>query len=68
MKSLYTSSQSKKEILDLYDKKLKSLEIDYTYKSIETTFGKTNVIVTGNLDKPAIMLLHGSNGCAPIAL
>lgn len=68
MESLFKSEQGKKEILDLYDKKLESLNIDYEYKTIATSFGDTNVIVTGEPSNPAIIIIHGSNGCAPIAL
>ncbi|MCB2207852.1 MAG: alpha/beta hydrolase [Bacteroidetes bacterium] len=68
MKSLYKSEKGKKEILQLYDKKLASLDINYEYKMINTRFGITNIIVTGALENPPIMLVHGSNGCAPISL
>ena len=52
----------------MYNEKLESLKIDYKQKSIKTTFGQTNIIITGNNTKPPILLIHGSNGCAPIAL
>lgn len=68
MKTLYKSEKGKKEIINLYDQKLKDLEIEYSYRSIATAFGETNVIVAGNYNKPPIVLVHGSNGCAPIAL
>ncbi len=68
MESLYKSETGKTDILNLYDKKLKGLEIEYQYKIIETSFGKTNVIIIGDASKPPIVLVHGSNGCAPIAL
>lgn len=68
MKSLFKSEQGKKEILDLYDKKLESLNINYEYKTISTSFGDTNIIVTGEPSNPPIIIVHGSNGCAPIAL
>jgi pimeloyl-ACP methyl ester carboxylesterase len=68
MESLYKSEQGKNDILSLYYQKLKALEIDYQYKTVESSFGKTNVIITGDASKPPIVLVHGSNGCAPIAL
>ena len=37
MKSLYTSETGKAEILSLYDKKLKDLNINSHYKIVETT-------------------------------
>tara|TARA_B100000809_G_scaffold249300_1_gene280411 strand:+ start:11675 stop:12532 length:858 start_codon:yes stop_codon:yes gene_type:complete len=68
MKSLYQSESKKKEILKLYDKKLIELQIDFSYKTIATSFGETNIIICGNAAKPPLVLVHGSNGCAPIAL
>lgn len=68
MKTLYKSKIGKKEILNLYDQKLKDLKIDSSSKLIETEFGKTNIIITGDASKPPILLIHGSSGCAPIAL
>jgi pimeloyl-ACP methyl ester carboxylesterase len=68
MQSLYKSEFGKNEILNLYNQKLKELEIEYTYIVIDTDFGKTNIIVAGDLTKPPLIIIHGSNGCAPIAL
>lgn len=68
MGSLFKSEQGKQEILQLYDQKLESLAITYSVRTINTSFGTTNIIVTGNPRKPPIILIHGSNGCAPIAL
>ena len=37
MKSLFKSEIGKQEILNLYDDKLKELNISYHYKTIDTT-------------------------------
>lgn len=66
--SLFKSTAGKKEILALYDQKLSELNIDYHYTIVETSFGKTNVIITGSSSNPPLMIIHGSNGCAPIGL
>ena len=68
MASLYSSKEGKIEILNLYNQKLKDLNINYQYKNIQTTYGNTNIIVTGETTNPPIFIIHGSNGCAPIAL
>lgn len=68
MCSLYKSDQGKREITILYDEKLKELNIEYQYKTIDTLYGKTNIIISGDCQKPPLMIVHGSNGCAPIAL
>ncbi len=68
MPSLYKSEIGKKEIISLYDSKLEELQIAYDSTFIDTSFGKTHVLVVGDKSKPPLMLIHGSNGCAPIAL
>ncbi|WP_428740474.1 alpha/beta fold hydrolase [Tenacibaculum sp.] len=68
MKSLYKSELAKKEILNLYEQKLKNLNIDYKYKLVNTSYGKTNIIIIGDSTKPPLLIIHGSNGCAPISL
>ncbi|QKX06171.1 alpha/beta hydrolase [Aquimarina sp. TRL1] len=68
MKSLYKTEQGKTAILNLYNEKLKELNIEYKYEYLTTSFGETNLIITGETSKPPILLIHGSNGCSPIAL
>jgi pimeloyl-ACP methyl ester carboxylesterase len=68
MTSLFKTEKGKKEILSLYDQKLEELHIEFEYLEIDTSFGKTNIIATGKPLDPPIMIIHGSNGCAPIAL
>lgn len=68
MPSFFKSEAAKREILALYDKKLTELQIEYTYVTITTRFGDTNIIISGDSSHPPLILLHGSNGCAPIAL
>ena len=68
MSSLFKSAAGKAQILSLYDEKLRALNIDYHYKIIDTSYGKTNIIVTGAPENPPLMIVHGSNGCAPISL
>ena len=68
MTSLYRTPESKRAILALYRSKLESLATDYGERNVETRFGSTHVIVTGDAAKPPLVLIHGANGCAPIAL
>ncbi len=68
MPSLYKSEAGKNEIITLYDEKLSDLNIDYKYKSVDSSYGKTNIIITGNPENPPLIIVHGSNGCAPISL
>ncbi|WP_339918359.1 alpha/beta hydrolase [Yeosuana marina] len=68
VKSLFKTEKGKNEILRLYDQKLNELNIEFEYIKIRTSFGETNIISTGKLSNPPILIIHGSNGCAPIAL
>jgi pimeloyl-ACP methyl ester carboxylesterase len=68
MDSLFKSASGKKEILDLYDQKLEELNISCDSIYLETSFGRTHVLRTGSPTSPPLILVHGSNGCAPIAL
>ena len=68
MDSLFKTEQGKAEILRLYEEKLADLQLEFVSKTIETRFGVSNVVITGDQSKPPIILVHGSNGCAPIAL
>ena len=68
MESLYKSETGRIDILNLCNQKLKDLNINYHYKEVKTAFGKTNLIITGEHSKPPIIIVHGSNGSAPIAL
>lgn len=68
METYFKSEMGKKEIFELYDQKLAQLDITYLTKVVKTSYGYTNIIITGNSSNPPIILVHGSNGCAPIAL
>lgn len=68
MDSLFRSESGREAIFKLYDQKLEALNITYDTRFINTSFGKTHVIVTGDSANPPLVLVHGSNGCAPIAL
>ena len=68
MHSFYDNTELKKEIIDLYYKKLNELDIDYEFLTVETSFGDTNIIVTGKVNKPPLVLVHGENSCVPMAI
>ncbi|MGI9530512.1 alpha/beta fold hydrolase [Lutimonas sp.] len=67
-RSLFKSIEGKKEVLNLYDEKLKALNLEVTSISVNTSFGETNILISGAENAPPIIVVHGSNGCAPIAL
>lgn len=68
MHPLFTSEEGKNEILGLYDQKLRELNIPFQSQVIGTSFGSTHLIITGDPSNPPLLLVHGSNGCAPIGL
>lgn len=68
MKSFFKSEQGKQEVLHLYYEKLHDLQISYDSLNVETSFGQTHVIATGSESNPPLIVVHGSNACAPIAL
>jgi pimeloyl-ACP methyl ester carboxylesterase len=68
MKNLYKNEQAKTAIMSLYEEKLKSLQIDYEEIDVNTSFGKTRIIKTGNESGKLIVLFHGINAGAPLTL
>ena len=68
MSAIYRSEQAKIDIMKLYDEKLKSLNIDYTEIDIDTQFGRTRVVKTGNPNGKPIVLFHGFSAGAPLTL
>lgn len=65
--TLYTSVSAQKEILELYQQQYNLINQP---KDIWTTtsFGKTHIIRTGDTTLPALLLIHGVNACAPLAI
>ena len=61
----FKSKEGKEKIITLYSQKLHELNIEFSEIIIETTFGDTNVIITGDTKKPPLVLIHGTGGCAP---
>lgn len=64
----FKSQEGKEKILNLYNLKLNELNIKYSEKLVDTKFGVTNVIITGNSNNPPLILIHGTGGCAPLIL
>lgn len=55
-------------ISKFYQQKLYDLNFFHKEKTVATTYGKTNVIIAGNAQKPKLFLVHGLNATAPFAL
>lgn len=60
MTSVYQSPEGKRKILAYYDDARKYLSIDTIEHQVDTPYGTTYVLETGNPDAPALLLFHGS--------
>ena len=67
-KSIYKSSNGKQILLDLYNSQLKSLNIQYEERFVNTRYGKTHMIIVGNKDSVPLICLHGGNSNTPDTL
>lgn len=61
MKTIYKSQEGKRVVLALYDKHLKNLTYPVEDIYLDTSFGKTHVIETGNPKGEPLLLFHGGN-------
>lgn len=61
MKSIYKSLLGKSKIIALYDKQLARLKIFYRDIYVDTAFGKTHLIETGNPNGKPLLMFHGGN-------
>lgn len=72
MSTYFKSDTGKNIILALYDRKLTEVEqaggYEFNSQYITTDWGLTHLLVGGNASKPTVVILHGSNAHAPIAL
>ncbi|MEM9918884.1 MAG: alpha/beta hydrolase [Bacteroidota bacterium] len=68
MKSIYKSPESKQRVLELYDLKAQSLDFPYREIDVDTSFGKTRVIVSGNENGKKLVLFHGVHAGSPLTL
>jgi pimeloyl-ACP methyl ester carboxylesterase len=57
--TLYRSPQAYAEVMAHYDAALERLPVPYESLMVPTRFGETHVLVMGNSDAPAVVLLHG---------
>ncbi len=59
MDTFFYGSEEKEEITGLYLQKLDEFLIRYELMRIETTYGDTQVVITGEKKNPALVLLYG---------
>jgi pimeloyl-ACP methyl ester carboxylesterase len=61
MKTIYKSKEGKEKIIKLYDSQLARLKTPWKDVYVDTTFGKTHIIETGNLLGEPLLVFHGGN-------
>ena len=61
MKTIYRSKEGKEKIINLYDSQLTRLKTPWKDAYVDTTFGKTHIIETGNLLGEPLLVFHGGN-------
>lgn len=66
--SLYKTPEAEKTLMRLYDEKLAACNIDYESVYVDTAAGKTHVIISGSAEHPPLVVFHGINAGAPLAL
>lgn len=58
---IYKSKEGKIKSLDLYDKQLIKLNVPFSDIYVETSFGRTHLIETGNKTGKPLLVFHGGN-------
>lgn len=61
MKSIYKNEEGKNTILELYDSQLARLPVPWKDIYVQTSFGSTHLIETGDADGEPLLVLHGGN-------
>lgn len=65
-KFVYKSRSYMNEMNDFYDKALETLDVSYEEVCMDTTYGKTHILIIGDKNKEKIFTLHGGNGINPL--
>lgn len=59
--TIYKSEEGKQKVLALYDAQLERLGIPHKDLYVETSFGTTHLIETGNFEGEPLLVFHGGN-------
>ena len=59
-KVIFKSENKKREIINFYNKILERWPVDYEEITINTKYGDTHILLSGNEDNPPLVLIHGS--------
>ena len=64
MKTIYKKVDSKHKVIKLYDEQMAKLNVPYKDLFVETSFGNTHLVETGNLTGKPLLVFHGGNATA----
>ena len=65
-KFIYKNKESMHKMYAFYDKALALLNTEYTDFYVQTSFGKTHIVIIGDTQKKPLFTLHGGNGITPL--
>ncbi|PLS15366.1 alpha/beta hydrolase [Bacillus sp. M6-12] len=68
MGTIYKTEEGKSRLAEYYETYTKSLKIPFERDFVETTFGRTHVLVTGPKDGKPLFILQGGNCINPMTL
>jgi pimeloyl-ACP methyl ester carboxylesterase len=63
---LYKSPEGHAAIMSWYDDLVEKMEVEVESLYVQTRFGRTHMLVAGNENSPALFLIPGTAGCAPL--
>ncbi len=66
--TIYKNPRGKSSIQNYYESYLKTFEVEFERKRIDTRFGKTHLLATGPQDGKPLMILQGGNCINPMTL
>jgi pimeloyl-ACP methyl ester carboxylesterase len=66
--NVYKSKQGEAILTELYDRQLQSLNVAYEDLYVDTRFGKSHLIKSGNPTGKPVLLFHGGNSTTPYYL
>lgn len=58
---IYKSKEGQRKSIELYDKQLSKLGFSFLDLYVETSFGNTHIVETGNSDGTPLLIFHGGN-------
>ena len=65
---VYKSKHGEAVLMELYDRQLKSLNVEYEDLWVETRFGQSHLIKVGNSSGKTVLFIHGGNNTTPFSL